>query len=74
MLQHRAQDLHQRAAVATAREELATFARAWRDDDLPPSIAATHVRAAADALGELIGSVRVDDVLDVLFASFCVGK
>jgi tRNA U34 5-carboxymethylaminomethyl modifying GTPase MnmE/TrmE len=32
------------------------------------------VRAAADALGELIGVVQVDDVLDVVFASFCVGK
>lgn len=64
----------QQAAVAQARAELRMFERAWRDDLLPPSIAATHVRAAADALGELIGSVRVDDVLDVLFASFCVGK
>jgi tRNA U34 5-carboxymethylaminomethyl modifying GTPase MnmE/TrmE len=32
------------------------------------------VRAAADALGELIGTVRVDDVLDAVFRRFCVGK
>jgi tRNA modification GTPase len=64
----------QRSAVAAAARELAAFDMAWRDDALPPSIAAIHVRAAADALGELIGVVQVDDVLDVLFASFCVGK
>jgi tRNA modification GTPase len=64
----------QQFAVAAARAELSAFEAAWREDALPPSIAAIHVRAAADALGELIGSVRVDDVLDVLFASFCVGK
>jgi tRNA modification GTPase len=64
----------QQFAVSAARAELRAFETAWRDDALPPSIAAIHVRAAADALGELIGSVRVDDVLDVVFASFCVGK
>jgi tRNA modification GTPase len=57
-----------------AHHELQAFEQAWRDDALPPSIAAIHVRAAADALGALIGAVQVDDVLDVVFASFCVGK
>ena len=64
----------QRAAVGEAERELAAFARAWADEALPPSIAAIHVRAAADALGELIGAVHLNDVLDVVFASFCVGK
>lgn len=64
----------QRAAVAEAEHELRAFDQAWRTDALPPSIAAIHVRAAADALGELIGAVHVNDVLDVVFASFCVGK
>jgi Predicted GTPase len=63
-----------RAAVATAHAELEAFQRAWRDDVLPASVAAIHVRAAADALGGLIGVVEVDDVLDVVFAKFCVGK
>ena len=38
------------------------------------SIAAIHVRRAADLLGELIGVVHTDDVLDVVFRQFCVGK
>jgi tRNA modification GTPase len=62
------------AAVAAARTELAAFQTAWREQALPASVAATHVRAAADALGELIGVVRTDDVLDVVFRRFCVGK
>ena len=37
-------------------------------------LAAHHVRDAATALDELIGTVDVEDVLDRVFASFCVGK
>ncbi|HET7189029.1 MAG TPA: tRNA uridine-5-carboxymethylaminomethyl(34) synthesis GTPase MnmE [Gemmatimonadaceae bacterium] len=64
---------HQRA-VGIAAAEIRAFDGAWRDGALPASVAAIHVRAAADALGELIGVVRVDDVLDTVFRRFCVGK
>jgi tRNA modification GTPase len=63
-----------RAAVAEAAAELRAFSDAWRADALPASVAAIHVRAAADALGELIGTMQVDDVLDAVFRRFCVGK
>lgn len=63
-----------RAAVARATEELRAFADAWREDALPATVAAVHIRSASDALGELIGDVRVDHVLDVVFQRFCVGK
>ncbi len=62
------------AAVEGAGRELGAFLGAWNEARLPASVAAIHVRAAADALGELIGVVGVDDVLDVVFSSFCVGK
>ena len=61
-------------AVMRAASELRQFLVAWRDDTLPASVSATHVRAAAEALSELIGIVYVDDVLDVVFRTFCVGK
>jgi len=32
------------------------------------------LRSAVHVLDELVGSVSVDDVLDVLFREFCVGK
>jgi tRNA modification GTPase len=37
-------------------------------------VAATHLRAAVMALEELIGAVDVEDVLERVFRSFCVGK
>jgi tRNA modification GTPase len=63
-----------RAAVGEAASELRAFSEAWRAKSLPASVAAIHVRAAADALGDLIGIVQVDDVLDAVFRRFCVGK
>jgi tRNA modification GTPase len=63
-----------RVAVSRAAEELTTFVSAMHDASLPVSIAAIHVRTAAEALAELIGVVRTDDVLDVVFRQFCVGK
>lgn len=37
-------------------------------------LAAHHVREATAALEELLGTVDVEEVLDRVFASFCVGK
>lgn len=62
------------AAVTRAVAELSAFGDAMRDHSIPPSIAAIHIRSAADALAELIGVVHTDDVLDVVFRQFCVGK
>jgi len=61
-------------AVAGAVEELEHFRQALREDRIPMSIAAIHVRRAADLLGELIGVLHTEDVLDVVFRQFCVGK
>jgi tRNA modification GTPase len=33
-----------------------------------------HLRTAISGLEELIGTMDVDDVLDRVFSSFCVGK
>ena len=37
-------------------------------------VAAVHLRSAAAALEELIGRIDVENVLDEVFARFCVGK
>jgi len=63
-----------RAAATTAVRELEAFDEALAADAVPMSIAAIHVRHAADALGELIGVLHTDDILDVVFRQFCVGK
>jgi tRNA modification GTPase len=63
-----------RKAISTARAELGQFTAAWREEKLPATIAAVHLRTAVHALEELIGAVEVEDVLDRVFSSFCVGK
>jgi tRNA modification GTPase len=61
-------------ALELARSEITEFNRAWSDDKLPATIAAVHLRTAIAALEELVGAVGVEDVLDRVFSSFCVGK
>jgi tRNA modification GTPase len=60
--------------IRQAREELAAFSAAWKDNHLPAPVAAVHLRSATTALESLIGAVSTDDVLDRVFSSFCVGK
>jgi tRNA modification GTPase len=60
-------------ALRAARDELASFLAAM-DDAIPMEFAATHLRAAVGALEDLVGVVSVDDVLDRVFGTFCVGK
>jgi tRNA modification GTPase len=64
----------QRIAVQRAQDELEAFQQHWTSDALPASVAAVHIRAAVDALDELIGAVDADDVLGRVFATFCIGK
>jgi tRNA modification GTPase len=62
------------AALRRAGAELRDFRSAWAAGALPAPVAATHLRAAVTALEELIGAVDVEDVLERVFRSFCVGK
>jgi tRNA modification GTPase len=62
------------AGLRQAGEELRLFREAWALGALPAPVAATHLRAAVTALEALIGAVDVEDVLDRVFRSFCVGK
>lgn len=63
-----------RNALASARSELEQFTQGWREKKLPATVAAVHLRTAVCTLEELIGTVDVEDVLDRVFSSFCVGK
>lgn len=38
------------------------------------SIRAEHLRLAADSLGKITGDIDVEDILDVIFSEFCIGK
>ena len=61
----------QRQAIARAMAELEAV---QSRSDLPVELAAEHVRRAVRALDELIGRVDVEELLDHIFAEFCIGK
>jgi tRNA modification GTPase len=53
-------------ALERARESLAA--------QMPPEIIAVEIAAAAAALGEITGEIGAEEVLDVIFREFCIGK
>jgi tRNA modification GTPase len=63
-----------RSRIELARTELQSFRDAWQSDRIPPVVAAVHLRASTLALEELIGRVDIENILDEVFARFCVGK
>jgi tRNA modification GTPase len=63
---HRAGLLASDEALGRAREAAAS--------DLSTEFIAVDLRHALDALGEIIGVVTTDDVLDKIFKDFCIGK
>jgi len=62
----RQRDLLQQAATSLQR----SIGVVGRGEEL----AAEDLRSAAFALGRLLGQVDVDDILDVIFREFCIGK
>ena len=62
-----------RAALERAVLELDNFWGA-RESGVDAAAAATHLHSAVAALDDLIGAVTPEDVLDRVFATFCVGK
>jgi tRNA modification GTPase len=63
-----------RRALEVARTEIVGFREAWTVGKLPVTVAAVHLRTAVSELEELIGTFEIEDVLDRVFSSFCVGK
>ena len=43
-------------------------------DDLFPDMLVEELRGAIDCIGRITGHIDVEDVLDVLFREFCIGK
>jgi tRNA modification GTPase len=62
----RQRDLLEQTA-ASLRRSISVF-------DRGEEFAAEDLRAAAYALGRLLGRVDVEDILDVIFREFCIGK
>ena len=65
----------QAAALRDAAEALQrALAEASDDRDGEAALVSEEMRMALRALGRLVGTVDVEDVLDVIFRDFCIGK
>lgn len=56
-------------AEASLQESLFSIERG-----IEPEFVAVDLRGAADALGEIVGAITSDEVLDRIFSEFCIGK
>jgi tRNA modification GTPase len=60
-------------SLRAALDEIRAFGEGL-GEGLPAEVVSTHLRTAESALEDLIGLVCTDDVLDVVFREFCIGK
>jgi len=64
-----------REHVSAAMEAMDAFERlAAQGEDAPLDLAAEELRIAANELGRISGRVDVEELLDVIFRDFCIGK
>jgi tRNA modification GTPase len=68
MINSRHQDALNRARAATLRTLDALRA------DQPLELAALDLRIAVNAVGEIVGKTTTEDLLDMIFSQFCIGK
>jgi tRNA modification GTPase len=68
MINSRHQDALNRARAATAR----TVKALRRDETL--DLVALDLRIAVNAIGEIVGKTTTEDLLDMIFSQFCIGK
>jgi len=66
-------NVRQRESLRGSAAALARAADA-ADRDAGHEFIALDLREALDALGEVVGEVATDDILDRIFAEFCIGK
>ena len=62
-----------RQALNEAREALERFIHTKERLEMP-ELSAEDLRLAGRALGRIAGTVDAEDLLDVIFADFCIGK
>ncbi len=64
---------YQQDALKRADKALRTFL-ASAEGRMPPECLAIDLRDALEPLGEIVGEVTTEDILDRIFSQFCIGK
>ena len=44
------------------------------ESEMPPDLVSVDLRISLDALGDIVGKTTTEDILDLIFSQFCVGK
>ncbi|MCF6290394.1 MAG: tRNA uridine-5-carboxymethylaminomethyl(34) synthesis GTPase MnmE [Desulfobacterales bacterium] len=68
-----APNLRHRAALAKALDACQRAA-AGLTEGLPPDLLAVDLQATLDHLADIVGETTTEDVLDMIFERFCIGK
>lgn len=63
---------HQRSVIKAA-EHLDRALKAWTDG-ISMECAALDLKLALECMGEVVGETATEDILDQIFAEFCIGK
>ena len=66
-------NLRHKIAIQSAHDSLRNALKTMEDNQ-PVEITAVELRYALDRLGEIVGAVTTDDILNRIFSSFCIGK
>ncbi len=65
--------LRHKNALTRAKKSL-SLAKNSLEKEMSPEFVALDVRAALDAVGEVVGKTVTDDILNKIFSEFCIGK
>jgi tRNA modification GTPase len=66
-------NLRHKTAIQASYNSLSNALKAM-EENKPVEIIALELREALDKLGEIIGAVTTDDILNRIFSEFCIGK
>ncbi len=66
-------NVRHRDALVKARQSL-LYALKSLEEGMPGDLVAVDLRAGLNHLGEIIGEVTTDDILNNIFSKFCIGK
>lgn len=60
--------------ISLLNKSLTALITGYEDKNILPEIKAEYLRIAANYLGQITGEIGVENILDVIFSQFCIGK